>query len=74
MKEQADIVQALREANLDYSVKAVDLTSPATLNPGSRAHFGTYGVDSQHQYEYIIYVKRRDYSLARHVIGLPENL
>lgn len=73
MQEQADIVEALRASNLDYSVKAVDLSSPSTLNPGSRTRCGTYGLDSQYQYEYIIYVKKKDYSFARQVIGLPEN-
>ena len=41
MQEQSDILSALRDAGLDYTVKAIDRSSPSALNPGTRADFGT---------------------------------
>ena len=65
MQEQSDILSALRDAGLDYTVKAIDRSSPSALNPGTRADFGTMGMSSGAQYEYIIYVNKRDYDAAR---------
>ena len=73
MQEQSDILSALRDAGLDYTVKAIDRSSPSALNPGTRADFGTMGMSSGAQYEYIIYVNKRDYDAARDAAGLPKS-
>ena len=52
MQEQSDILSALRDAGLDYTVKAIDRSSPSALNPGTRVDFGTMGMSSGAQYEY----------------------
>ena len=70
MQEQSDILSALRDAGLDYTVKAIDRSSPSALNPGTRADFGTMGMSSGAQYEYIIYVNKRDYDDTRDASGL----
>ena len=74
MQEQSDILSALRDAGLDYTVKAIDRSSPSALNPGTRADFGTMGMSSGAQYEYIIYVNKRDYDAARDAAGLPGDI
>ena len=71
MQEQSDILSALRDAGLDYAVKVIDRSSPSALNPGTRADFGTMGMSSGAQYEYIIYVNMWDYAAAREAAGLP---
>ena len=71
MQEQSDILSALRDAGLDYAVKVIDRSSPSALNPGTRADFGTMGMSPGAQYEYIIYVNKRDYDAARPGAGLP---
>ena len=35
MQEQSDILSALRDAGLDYTVKAIDRSSPSALNPST---------------------------------------
>ena len=72
MQEQSDILSALRDAGLDYAVKVIDRSSPSVLNPGTRADFGTMGMSPGAQYEYIIYVNKRDYDAARTRRGFPE--
>ena len=74
MQEESDILSALRDAGLDYTVKAIDRSSPSALNPGTRADFGTMGMSSGAQYEYIIYVNKRDYDAARDAAGLPGDI
>ena len=69
MQEQSDILSALRDAGLDYAVKVIDRSSPSALNPGTRADFGTMGMSPGAQYEYIIYVNKRDYDAARDAAG-----
>ena len=71
---KSDILSALRDAGLDYTVKAIDRSSPSALNPGTRADFGTMGMSSGAQYEYIIYVNKRDYDAARDAAGLPGDI
>ena len=73
MQEQSDILSALRDAGLDYAVKVIDRSSPSVLNPGTRADFGTMGMSPGAQYEYIIYVNKRDYDAARDAAGLPRH-
>ena len=55
-------------------MKAIDRSSPSALNPGTRADFGTMGMSSGAQYEYIIYVNKRDYDAARDAAGLPGDI
>ena len=68
MQEQSDILSALRDAGLDYAVKVIDRSSPSALNPG------TMGMSPGAQYEYIIYVNKRDYDAARDAAGLPGDI
>lgn len=74
MQEQSDILSALRDAGLDYAVKVIDRSSPSVLNPGTRADLGTMGMSPGAQYEYIIYVNKRDYDAARDAAGLPGDI
>ena len=74
MQEQSDILSALRDAGLDYTVKAIDRTSPTAFNAGTRPNFGTMGMSVGAQYEYIIDVNRRDYDAARDAAGLPGDI
>ena len=55
-------------------MKVIDRSSPSVLNPGTRADFGTMGMSPGAQYEYIIYVNKRDYDAARDAAGLPGDI
>jgi hypothetical protein len=69
VKEQADVRDALAAAGIDYNVKVVNRMSPSPVAAGSRAQAGTFGQKQDLMYEYTIYVRRKDWDQARHLIG-----
>ena len=69
MEEQTAIRNALVAAGVDYRVKVINRMSPSPVAAGSRARTGTLGQKQDLTYEYIIYVRRKDWDKARHVAG-----
>ncbi|MBQ9994630.1 MAG: hypothetical protein IJP17_07970 [Clostridia bacterium] len=67
--EQARVREVLSAAKIDYTVKTVNRTSPSPLSIGSRERMGTLGTDTRAMYRYIIYVSKKDYEQAAHIIS-----
>lgn len=68
MDEQYRIRNILAANGIDYRVKTKNLTSPSLFGIGSRERHGTIGLNMDYAYEYIVYVHKKDYDLAMHVI------
>ncbi|ABX42863.1 conserved hypothetical protein [Lachnoclostridium phytofermentans ISDg] len=64
MQKQSELRQILNDNNIDYRLKTINRNSPSALND-SRARTGTLGQDLNIAYEYIFYVHKRDYDLAK---------
>ena len=73
MEEQAKIRSTLSQNNIKYSVKVVNRKSPSPFAAGTRAKTGTYGEKLELEYEYIIYVHKKDYENACFVAGIQNN-
>lgn len=68
MEEQAKIREALAAAEIDYSLRTIDRTSPGVVSAG-RARDGSFGKASETTREYIFYVRRENYAAALAAIG-----
>lgn len=68
MKKQGEIRALLDAEGIDYSVRVINRNSPSPFAAGSRARTGTYGEKLELEYEYTIFVRRRDYENARFVL------
>lgn len=64
MQKQAEIRQILNDHNIDYKLKTINRNSPSAFND-TRARTGTLGQNLNIAYEYIFYVYKRDYELAK---------
>lgn len=64
---QGQIRDLLSETDIEYKIKTVNRTSPSFISPTRRSYTGTVG-ESNAMYEYLIYVKEKDYARACHLI------
>lgn len=64
MQRQADIRAILSANGIDYKVKTTNLQSSS-----QRVSRGSLRMDSDHSYEYKIYVHKKDYEHAKHLIA-----
>ena len=73
MQEQSDILSA---AGRGAGLRGEGDRPQLAFRPqsGYRADFGTMGMSPGAQYEYIIYVNKRDYDAARDAAGLPGDI
>ncbi len=67
MKVQANVRDLLAANGIAYKVKVTNLQSAAILD-SSRARTGSFGMNQTVSYEYKIYVHRKDYENAKHLI------
>lgn len=67
LKEKNRICTELDAAKIDYHIKVVNRNSSSYLSD-SRWRTGTLGQMQDYTYEYIIYVKRKDYSRAEYLL------
>jgi c-di-GMP-binding flagellar brake protein YcgR len=68
MARQSEVRNILADNGIKYSVKVVNLQSASVLG-SNRSRVGSYGVNQKFSYEYKIYVHKRDYENALHLIG-----
>ncbi|HZX21111.1 MAG TPA: hypothetical protein VFF25_01845 [Clostridia bacterium] len=68
MEEQSNIRQVLSQNNIDYYIKTINRMSPSLLG-SSRGRRGSFGQNMSLNYEYIIYVHKRDYDTAKYIIN-----
>lgn len=66
MKEQIEIRNALRAAQIEHITKVINRNSSSPFR-GERGGMGTLGQSIENAYEYIIYVRKKDYERAEHV-------
>jgi len=69
MREQGEIRGILSRNKLEYSIKTVNRLSPSPAAAGTRANTGSLGQNLDTAYEYIVYVRRRDWEKARALTG-----
>ena len=68
MKEQAEIRNALKAEKIEYVTKVINRNSPSPFS-SERGRTGTLGQNIEKAYEYVIYVRKKDYERAEHVIN-----
>ena len=69
MKEQAEIRNKLSQNNIAYSIRVINRMSPSLFGSGIRSRAGSFGQNMDFNYEYIIYVHKKDYEEAKHIIN-----
>lgn len=69
MKRQSEIRNALSDNNIDYQIKTVNRMSPSPVSRGIRAKTGSFGQNPHINYEYIFYVRKTDYDIAKRAIS-----
>lgn len=67
MEKQSKIREILSANGIDYKIRIIDRNSPSPFN-SNRGRIGTFGQNLQLSCEYIIYVNKNDYELAKHYI------
>lgn len=61
---------ALERHGIETHISARDRSSPSMFSMGSRERSGTLFLNRDFQYQYTLYVHRRDYDTARDLLGL----
>lgn len=69
MSEQAKIRDKLSQSNIKYYVRTINRMSPSPFARGMRSRIGSFGQNMNLNYEYIIYVHKKDYEQAKYVIS-----
>lgn len=69
MKEQAEVKAILSQNKIKYFVRIINRMSPSPFSKGTRARMGSFGQNMDLNYEYIIYVHKKDYEQAKYLIG-----
>lgn len=64
MESQAEIRNLLDNNGIKYYVKVVNRRSASPFGSGTRSITGSFGENFSYTYEYIIYVRKKDYALA----------
>ena len=68
LNEQYRIRNILADHNIPYQVKTKNLSSPSLFGTGSRERSGTFGLNTAYMYEYRIFVHKKDYEYANHLL------
>ena len=67
MGQQAEVRNILSANKIAYTVKVTNLQSSSFFG-SDRARFGSLGISVKHSYEYKIYVHKKDYTFALHLL------
>ena len=67
IKERTRICDILCENGIDYYLKTINPTASA-FGSSRRASQGSFGLNPDYMYEYHIYVHKKDYEFANHLI------
>lgn len=68
MAEQSEIRKILSTNKIDYYLRTINRSSPSPFSGASRARTGSMGQRMDLNYEYIFYVHKKDYDLAKNII------
>ena len=69
MKEQVRIRETLSKNKIDYRIRTINRTSSSPFSSGSRSRTGSFGQNMDIIYEYIFYVHKKDYDMAKSIIN-----
>ena len=67
MNRQAEVRNILSQNGIDYTVKTTNLQA-ASMFSNRRGEVGSFGVNQKYSYEYKIYVHKKDFEEAAHLI------
>jgi len=70
MKEQSNIRESLSNNNIDYRIRTINRMSPSPFSGGTRGRTGSFGQNMDLNYEYIFYVHKKDYDLAKSILNI----
>lgn len=68
MEEQANVRNVLDNNGIRHYVKVINRRSSSPFANGTRSITGSVGEKFEYTYEYIIYVHKKDYELAKRYI------
>ncbi len=69
MKEQSNIREILTNNSIDYKLRTINRMSSSPISSGTRSRTGSFGQNSDLNYEYIFYVHKNDFDKAIQLIG-----
>ena len=69
MSEQAKIRDKLSQSDIGYYVRTINRMSPSPFAGGMRSRTGSFGQNMDLNYEYRIYVHKKDYENAKYLIN-----
>lgn len=69
IEAQADARKRLADNNIDYDLKVVDRSFHG-VQPSVRAGLGRFGEDQGCSKEYVFFVKKNDYDMAKSALGM----
>lgn len=69
LKRKSNVCDSLDSNNIDYYIKVINRNSPSAFSD-TRVRMGTLGQNLDLSYEYIIYVKKKEFQRAKQVIGV----
>ena len=67
IQKQSEIRQILSDNKIHYKLKTINRNSSSAFND-MRARTGTLGQNLNNDYEYIFYIHKRDYNLAKSLL------
>jgi hypothetical protein len=68
IQRQAEVRSLLAQNKIAYSTKVISINGPSIFG-GSRARTGNFGIRSDYQYEYKVFVNKSDFDLATAIIN-----
>ena len=68
LQERSSINQILEQNHIEYYTKVINRKSSSPFSSGSRVRTGTFGENTNLEYEYIIFVKKTDFQEANILI------
>ncbi len=63
LKMQAEVREILKANNIKYDYRIIN------INNSGRSRTGNFGINRDYETEYYIYVSKKDYEFASHLLG-----
>lgn len=68
LAQQAEARSLLTQHQIDHRVRVINRKSPSPMAAGSRARSGTLGENLAAEYEYTIFVEKRQWPQAKQIL------
>ena len=73
LKIQAQIREALNANGIEYKIKTRSMSGPALFSL-RHANTGTFGMNMDYNYEYLIYVHKDDFEKAEYLLNKDRSI